>query len=99
MDAKMASGTKKPFFERARPYLPPGWVERRTKPFSTLARIVWFVFVGWWLGAVWVVISWSPFLLPYPLFDTVASLLEDVPTTMTLAQPGSARGQGTSSTG
>ena len=99
VDAKMASGTKKPFFERARPYLPPGWVERRTKPFSTIARVVWFVFVGWWLGAVWVVISWSPFLLPYPLFDTVASLLEDVPTTMTLAQPGSTRGQGTSPTG
>ena len=42
---------------------------------------------GWWLGAVWVVISWSPFLLPYPLFDTVAALLDEVPSTMTLAWP------------
>jgi hypothetical protein len=33
--------------------------------------VVWFVLVGWWLGAVWVVVSWS---LPpaLPLFDTVA---------------------------
>jgi uncharacterized membrane protein YccF (DUF307 family) len=98
VEARMASATKKPFFERARPYLPPGWVERRTEPFSTVVRVVWFVFVGWWLGAVWVVISWSPFLLPYPLFDTVASLLDDVPTTMTLARPGPARVRSTSST-
>jgi hypothetical protein len=65
VDAKMASAQKKPFFERMRPYLPPGWLERRGRPFSTPVRIVWFVLVGWWLGAVWVVIAWSPFLLPY----------------------------------
>jgi hypothetical protein len=34
-----------------------------------------------------VVISWSLFLLPYPLFDVVASLLGEVPSTMTLAWP------------
>jgi uncharacterized membrane protein YccF (DUF307 family) len=87
VEARLASADKKPFFERARPYLPPGWLERREKPVSTPARVVWFVLVGWWLGAVWVVISWSPFLLPYPLFDTVAALLGEVPCTMTLAQP------------
>ena len=80
-------GLDKPFFERVRPYSPPGWIERRDKPFSTPVRAVWFVLVGWWLGAVWVVVSWSPFLLPYPLFDTVAALLREVPCTMTLAQP------------
>jgi hypothetical protein len=87
VDAKMASAQKKPFFERMRPYLPPGWLERRGRPFSTPVRIVWFVLVGWWLGAVWVVIAWSPFLLPYPLFDTVAGLLREVPSTMTLRLP------------
>jgi uncharacterized membrane protein YccF (DUF307 family) len=87
VDARMAAAGKKPFFERVRPYLPPGWIERRGRPFGMTARVVWFVFVGWWLGAAWVVIAWSPFLLPYPLFDTVASLLDEVPCTMTLAWP------------
>ena len=87
MDAKMAAGDKKPFFERVRPYLPPGWLERRGRPFSMPVRVVWFFLVGWWLGAVWVVISWSPFLLPYPLLNTVAALLGEVPCTMTLALP------------
>jgi uncharacterized membrane protein YccF (DUF307 family) len=87
VEAKLALAEKKPFFERVRPYSPPGWLERRDRPVSMPARVVWFVFVGWWAGAVWVVISWSPFLLPYPLFDTVATLLGEVPCTMTLAQP------------
>jgi uncharacterized membrane protein YccF (DUF307 family) len=91
VDARMAAAEKKPFFERVRPYLPPGWIERRAKPFGTTTRVVWFIFVGWWLGAAWVVISWSPFLLPYPLFDTVASLLDEVPCTMTLASPKTVR--------
>jgi uncharacterized membrane protein YccF (DUF307 family) len=91
VEAKLSSSGKRPFFERVRPYLPPGWLERRGKPFSTPVRAVWFVLVGWWLGAVWVVISWSPFLLPYPLFDTVASLLDEVPCTMTLASPKTVR--------
>ena len=87
MDAKLAAGGKKPFYERVRPYSPPGWIERRGKPFSMPVRVVWFILVGWWLGVVWVVISWSPFLLPYPLFDIVAGLLREVPSTMTLAWP------------
>jgi len=87
VESKMAAGGKKPFFERVRPYSPPGWLERRDKPFSTPVRVVWFILAGWWLGAVWVVISWTPFLLPYPLFDTVAALLREVPSTMTLALP------------
>jgi uncharacterized membrane protein YccF (DUF307 family) len=87
VEARMSADGKRPFFERVRPYLPPGWLERRGRPFSMPVRVVWFVLVGWWLGAVWVVISWSPFLLPYPLFDTVAGLLGEVPCTMTLAMP------------
>jgi hypothetical protein len=83
----MSGDGKRPFFERVRPYLPPGRLERRGRPFAMPVRVVWFVLVGWWLGAVWVVISWSPFLLPYPLFDTVAGLLREVPCTMTLAMP------------
>jgi hypothetical protein len=35
------------------------------------------------------VLSWSPFLLPYPLFDTVAGLLSETPSVMTLAWPAS----------
>ena len=74
----MASG-KKPLFERVRPYSPPGRVDAAPgRAFAS--RAVWFLLLGWWLGAVWVVLSWSPFLLPYPLFDTVASLLSEVPT-------------------
>jgi uncharacterized membrane protein YccF (DUF307 family) len=88
MDARTAASGKKPLFVRVRPYSPPGWIERRGKPVPMLVRVVWFVIAGWWLGAVWVVISWSPFLLPYyPLFDTVAALLGEVPSVMTLAWP------------
>ncbi len=87
VDARMAAADKKPLFERVRPYMPPGWVERHGRPFPTAVRVAWFLVAGWWLGAVWVVVSWSPFLLPYPLFDTVAGLLAEVPSVMTLAGP------------
>ena len=50
-------------------------------------RVLWFVLVGWWLGALWVLLSWSVFLLPYPFLDTVAALLEELPSVMTLAYP------------
>jgi len=93
VEAKMSAGGKKPFFERVRPYSPPGLLERRSTPVSMPLRVLWFLVVGWWLGAVWVVVSWSPFLLPYPLFDTVASLLAEVPSTMTLARPQTAPGE------
>jgi hypothetical protein len=87
MDGRTAASDKKPLFVRVRPYSPPGWIERREKPVPMPVRVVWSVIAGWWLGAVWVVISWSPFLLPYPLFDTVAALLGEVPSVMTLAWP------------
>ena len=90
MDARAAASTKKPFAERIRPYSPPGIIERRGKRVPMVVRIVWFVLVGWWLGAIWVITSWSIFLLPYPLLDTVASLLTEVPSFMTLAWPGTA---------
>ena len=53
-------------------------------------RVVWFVLVGWWLGGGWVVLSWSLFLLPYPILEAVAALLDELPTVMTLAWPESA---------
>lgn len=88
MDARKAASDKKPLFERVRPYSPPGLLERHGRPASMPFRIVYFLLVGWWLGFVWVVVSWSPFLLPYPLFDTVATLLSETPSVMTLAWPG-----------
>jgi hypothetical protein len=86
-EARAQGSEKKPLFERIRPYSPPGLLERRGRPVSMTVRAIWFVLAGWWLGGVWVVISWSPFLLPYPLLDTVAALLAEVPSVMTLAWP------------
>jgi uncharacterized membrane protein YccF (DUF307 family) len=85
-----AGSEKKPFVERIRPYSPPGFVERHGKPVPMPVRVVWFVLVGWWLGVIWVVLSWSLFLLPYPLLDTVAALLHEIPSVMTLAWPSAA---------
>jgi hypothetical protein len=34
-----------------------------------------------------VILSWSVFLAPYPFLDTVAALLAELPSVMTLAQP------------
>jgi hypothetical protein len=86
-----AAGTpeRKSFAERIRPYSPPGLVERRGRPVPRLARAVWFVLVGWWLGAVWVVLAWSVLLLPYPLLDVIRGILADLPSVMTLAAPAS----------
>lgn len=77
----------KSFVERIRPYSPPALVERRGRPFSLWQRALWFIVVGWWLGAIWVVVSWSVFLMPYPFLDTVRGLLDELPTVMTLAMP------------
>jgi uncharacterized membrane protein YccF (DUF307 family) len=79
---------KKPFAERIRAHAPPGWVERRGAPFGTVARAVWFVLVGWWLGALWTGLAWSVLLLPYPFPDLIRRLLADLPSVMTLAPPG-----------
>jgi hypothetical protein len=66
-------------------YSPPAVLERRGRPVSMPARAVWFVFVGWWLGLGWVILTWSLFLLPYPMLDAVAALLAKVPSVLTLA--------------
>jgi hypothetical protein len=50
-------------------------------------RALWFVLAGWWIGGVWVVVSWGLFLLPYPMLDAVAALIAKLPSVMTLAQP------------
>jgi uncharacterized membrane protein YccF (DUF307 family) len=86
---KKAAGStdEKSFAERIRPYSPPGLVERRGRPVPRIARAVWFVLVGWWLGAVWVVLAWSVLLLPYPLLDAIRGILGDLPSVMTLATP------------
>ncbi len=76
---------KKPFAERIRPYSPPGLVERHGRPIWMPLRVVWFVLVGWWLGAIWVIIAWSVLLLPYPFLDAIRGLLDELPSVMTLA--------------
>jgi uncharacterized membrane protein YccF (DUF307 family) len=79
---------KEPFAQRVRDKAPPGWVERRDRPFSQRARTLWFVFVGWWLGALWTGLAWSVLLLPYPFPELIRKLLADLPSVMTLAPSG-----------
>lgn len=87
LESRNRDDSKKPFAERIRTHAPPGWVERRATPVGTGARAAWFVFVGWWLGAVWTGLAWSVLLLPYPFPDLIRSLLADLPSVMTLAPP------------
>ena len=87
LEARQGEGNKKSIVERIRPYSPPGFIERRGRPFALWQRSLWFIFVGWWLGAIWVLLSWSVLLMPYPFLDTVRSLLDELPSVMTLAVP------------
>jgi len=80
-------GDKKSLLKRLAPYSPPAVVARHGKPFSKPVRAAWFVFVGWWGGALWVVAAWSVLLLPYPFPDVIRRLLADLPSVMTLAEP------------
>ena len=88
LDARKAESTKKPLFERIRPYSPPGIIERRGRLVPMPMRVLWFVVVGWWLGALWLLLAWSVFLLPYPLPEAVDKVLGELPSVMTLAWPG-----------
>jgi hypothetical protein len=94
LDARHKDEEKKPFADRVRPYSPPGLLERRGRPVSFPVRVVWFVVVGWWLGIVWVVLSWSVFLAPYPFPDVVRAFLAELPCVMTLAYPEPRPGHG-----
>jgi uncharacterized membrane protein YccF (DUF307 family) len=87
LESRHADDETKPFAERVRAVAPPGWVERRGRPFGIVARAAWFVLVGWWLGGMWTVLAWSVLLLPYPFPDLIRKLLADLPSVMTLAQP------------
>jgi len=89
-EARKKQSSKKPLFERIHPYSPPGVIERRGKPVTMPKRVLWFVLAGWWLGGLWVLLSWSVFLLPYPLLDAVRNLLAELPSVMTLAWPSTA---------
>lgn len=91
LESRKSDNGKKPFAERVREHGPPGYLERRGKPVPLPLRIIWFVLVGWWLGALWVLLSWSVFLMPCPFLETVAALLDELPSLMTLAQPRSTR--------
>jgi hypothetical protein len=75
------------FVDRVSRYSPARMLERRGRSVALPGRIVWFVLVGWWLGGVWVVLSWSVFLAPYPFLNTVRALLGELPSVMTLAYP------------
>jgi hypothetical protein len=87
LDSRKQDADKKSLVERIRPYSPPGIIERRGRPVPPFWRAVWFIFVGWWLGALWVILAWSVFLMPYPFLDTVSGLLDELPSVMTLAVP------------
>jgi hypothetical protein len=87
IEARTSGEGKKPFVQRVKEHSPAGWVERRGKPPSTVVRALWFVFVGWWLGIVWVVLAWSVLLLPYPFPELIRKLLRDLPSVMTLGPP------------
>jgi uncharacterized membrane protein YccF (DUF307 family) len=87
LEARHGHDGKKPFAARVREKAPPGWVERRATPFGTGSRVLWFVFVGWWLGGLWVLLAWSVLLLPYPFPDLIRKLLADVPSVLTLGPP------------
>jgi hypothetical protein len=87
LDSRQRDPNKKSIVERIRPYSPPGFIERRGRPYALWQRTLWFILVGWWLGAIWVILSWSVFLAPYPFLDTVRALLDELPSVMTLAVP------------
>jgi hypothetical protein len=87
LDSRPKDATKTSLVERIRPYSPPGLIERRGRPVPLFWRAVWFILIGWWLGAFWVLLSWSVFLMPYPFLDTVRALLDELPSVMTLAVP------------
>jgi hypothetical protein len=87
LDSRAATPAKESFVDRVRRHSPPGLLERRGRPVPMYVRVIWFVLVGWWLGAIWVLLSWSVFLLPYPFLGTVASLIDNLPSVMTLAYP------------
>ena len=89
LESHGAGGQKAPFAQRIRMRAPPGWVERRGRPFGLGARVLWFVFVGWWLGGLWTILAWSVLLLPYPFPDLIRSLLADLSSVLTLAMPAS----------
>jgi hypothetical protein len=43
---------KKPFAERVREHAPPGILVRRGRRVQLAFRVLWFLLVGWWLGAL-----------------------------------------------
>jgi hypothetical protein len=97
LESRKAQSEKKSLVERIRPHSPGGYVARRGRPMPIVLRALWFLLVGWWLGAIWVILSWSVFLAPYPFLDTVAALLAELPSVMTLAEPRSSPSSSSSS--
>lgn len=91
LEARSAEPGKKSLADRIRPYSPPGIIEKRGRPVPMWFRVIWFVLVGWWLGLIWVLLSWSILLAPYPFPDMVMAFLHDLPSVMTLAYPESAK--------
>ncbi len=87
LEARATEKHRKPLITRLRPYSPPGLLEKRGLPVPMWQRIIWFILVGWWLGALWTALAWSVLLLPYPFLDMIREILSELPSVMTLSLP------------
>ncbi|MCS6848728.1 MAG: YccF domain-containing protein [Anaerolineae bacterium] len=56
--------------------------EQTNRP-GCLLQILWFVFIGWWLGAIWVAVAWLLCLTIIGL-PLGAAMLNNVPQVMAL---------------
>ncbi|BCX05347.1 MAG: hypothetical protein KatS3mg053_3285 [Candidatus Roseilinea sp.] len=56
--------------------------EQTNRP-GCLLQILWFVFIGWWLGAIWVAVAWVLCLTIVGL-PLGAAMLNNVPQVMAL---------------
>jgi uncharacterized membrane protein YccF (DUF307 family) len=65
--------------------IPPTVIIGRDQP-GCLLTILWFVFVGWWLSAIWIGIAWLFIVLIIPM-PIGLMMLNRAPRIATLRQP------------